>query len=42
VTDPVNKVRWGRPVDAAVAPDGGLYLSDDQSGSVYYLSPPSP
>ncbi|GBF08159.1 glucose/sorbosone dehydrogenase-like protein [Deinococcus aerius] len=42
VTDPVNKVRWGRPVDAAVAPGGGLYLSDDFSGSVYYLSPPSP
>lgn len=42
VTDPVNKVRWGRPVDAAVAPDGGLYLSDDYSGTVYHLSPPSP
>ncbi|MFD1732213.1 PQQ-dependent sugar dehydrogenase [Deinococcus malanensis] len=42
VTDPVNKVRWGRPVDAAVAPDGGLYLSDDQSGTVYHLSSPNP
>lgn len=42
VTDAVNKVRWGRPVDAAVAPDGGLYLSDDLSGTVYHLTPPSP
>lgn len=42
VTDPVNKVRWGRPVDAAVAPDGGLYLSDDLSGTVYHLTPPTP
>jgi glucose/arabinose dehydrogenase len=42
VTDAVNKVRWGRPVDAAVSPDGGLYLSDDFSGTVYHLSPPAP
>lgn len=42
VTDPVNKQRWGRPVDAAVAPGGGLYLSDDFSGTVYHLSPPAP
>ncbi|MEF2279602.1 NPCBM/NEW2 domain-containing protein [Deinococcus sp. YIM 134068] len=42
VTDPVAKTRWGRPVDAAVAPDGGLYLSDDLSGTVYHLSPPTP
>ncbi|ADV67613.1 PQQ-dependent sugar dehydrogenase [Deinococcus maricopensis] len=40
VTDAVNKVRWGRPVDAAVAPDGGLYLSDDLSGTVYHLQLP--
>ena len=26
----------------SVAPDGGLYLSDDFSGTVYYLSPPAP
>lgn len=42
VTDPVQKQRWGRPVDAAVAPDGGLYLSDDYSGTVYHLTPPAP
>ncbi len=29
---------WGRPVDTAVAPDGGLYISDDQSGTIYKLS----
>ena len=29
---------WGRPVDAAVAPDGGIYISDDQSGTIYRLS----
>lgn len=37
---------WGRPVDAAVAPDGGIYISDDQSGTIYKLtytaSPPPP
>jgi glucose/arabinose dehydrogenase len=36
---------WGRPVDAAVAPDGGLYLSDDYSGTIYkltYAAPPPP
>jgi len=42
VTDAARKLRWGRPVDAAVSPDGGLYLSDDFSGTVYYLSPPAP
>lgn len=31
--------RWGRPVDAAVAGDGGLYLSDDLAGAVYKLTP---
>jgi hypothetical protein len=37
---------WGRPVDVAVAPDGGIYISDDQSGTIYKLaysaSPPPP
>ncbi len=37
---------WGRPVDAAVAPDGGIYISDDQSGTIYKLTyssaPPPP
>jgi glucose/arabinose dehydrogenase len=36
---------WARPVDVAVAPDGGLFISDDQSGTVYkltYTPPPPP
>jgi PKD repeat protein len=37
---------WGRPVDVAVAPDGGIYISDDQSGTIYKLmyssAPPPP
>jgi len=28
---------WGRPVDLAVAPDGSLFLSDDQQGLVYRI-----
>lgn len=32
---------WGRPVDVAVAPDGGLFVSDDRSGTIYALTPPS-
>ncbi|HUQ19195.1 MAG TPA: PKD domain-containing protein, partial [Gemmatimonadaceae bacterium] len=35
---------WGRPVDAAVSPDGGIFISDDMSGTIYrlaYSSPPS-
>ncbi|GEM47028.1 PQQ-dependent sugar dehydrogenase [Deinococcus cellulosilyticus] len=42
VTDAVNKVRWGRPVDTAVLPDGSLLISDDQSGTVYRLYQPLP
>ena len=36
---------WGRPVDAAVGTDGGIYISDDQSGTIYklsYAAPPPP
>ena len=34
---------WGRPVDVAVASDGALFISDDQSGTVYRLGPmPTP
>ncbi|MBC8104786.1 MAG: hypothetical protein H7Z41_19600 [Cytophagales bacterium] len=33
---------WGRPVDIAAAPDGGLYLSDDYSGTIYKLSYTAP
>ncbi|MBC7895175.1 MAG: PQQ-dependent sugar dehydrogenase [Cytophagaceae bacterium] len=32
---------WGRPVDVAMAGDGGLLISDDQSGTVYKLRGPS-
>lgn len=42
----VGGSNWGRPVDAAVAPGGSIYLSDDQSGTIYKLSytasPPPP
>jgi glucose/arabinose dehydrogenase len=34
---PDDEVR-GRPVDLAVAPDGALLISDDQSGAVYRIS----
>jgi glucose/arabinose dehydrogenase len=30
--------RWGRPVGLSVAPDGGLFVSDDQAGVVYKIS----
>jgi len=33
---------WGRPVDTAVAPDGGLFISDDASGTIYKLSYTAP
>jgi hypothetical protein len=37
---------WGRPVDVAVSPAGDIYISDDQSGTIYKLSyssaPPPP
>jgi glucose/arabinose dehydrogenase len=36
---------WGRPVDVAVGPDGGIYISDDGSGTIYklsYMSSPPP
>jgi glucose/arabinose dehydrogenase len=32
---------WGRPVDTAVDPQGKLFISDDQSGTIYQLSAPS-
>jgi glucose/arabinose dehydrogenase len=34
----VGGSNWGRPVDAAIAPDGGIYISDDESGTIYKLS----
>jgi glucose/arabinose dehydrogenase len=33
---------WGRPVDTAVALDGGLFISDDASGTVYKLTYAAP
>lgn len=30
--------RWGRPAGIAVAPDGSLILSDDQSGYIYRIA----
>jgi glucose/arabinose dehydrogenase len=27
--------RWGRPVDVITAPDGSLYISDDEGGFIY-------
>lgn len=31
---------WGRPVDVAADKDGSLLVTDDQSGTVYRLTPP--
>jgi glucose/arabinose dehydrogenase len=28
---------WGRPVDLVNAPDGGLFMSDDGEGNIYYI-----
>jgi glucose/arabinose dehydrogenase len=33
--------RWGRPVGAVIGPDHAVYITDDQAGAVYRLSPPS-
>jgi glucose/arabinose dehydrogenase len=32
--------RWGRAVDAVPGGDGALYVTDDQAGAVYRLTPP--
>lgn len=32
-----NNRAWGRPVDAAVGPDGALYITDDRTGYVYRI-----
>lgn len=29
---------WGRPVDVLVAPDGALFVSDDQAGVIYRIT----
>ena len=40
-----NQDVWGRPVDAIVDPQGALFISDDQSGTIYkltYAAAPAP
>jgi glucose/arabinose dehydrogenase len=37
ITDANTKQRWGRPVDAVPDGKGGIYISDDYSGTVYLL-----
>lgn len=32
--------RWGRPVAAVAGPDRAVYITDDEAGAVYRLSPP--
>ncbi|MFQ5887641.1 MAG: PQQ-dependent sugar dehydrogenase [Candidatus Hydrothermarchaeales archaeon] len=34
----VEEKKWGRPVDVIVAPDGGLFVSDDYAGAVYKIT----
>jgi glucose/arabinose dehydrogenase len=34
-----NGSRFGRPVEAVAGPDGSLYISDDQAGAIYRLTP---
>jgi glucose/arabinose dehydrogenase len=34
-----NGSRWGRLADAVAGPDGSLYVTDDQSGAVYRITP---
>jgi glucose/arabinose dehydrogenase len=31
--------RWGRPVAAVPGPDGAIYVTDDEAGAVYRMSP---
>lgn len=38
ITDANKKQRWGRPVDVVPDGKGGLYISDDYSGTVYLLT----
>ncbi|WP_375426648.1 PQQ-dependent sugar dehydrogenase [uncultured Friedmanniella sp.] len=34
--------RWGRPVMAVVGPDKSVYVTDDDAGAVYRMTPPAP
>lgn len=40
VTDAEGRQRWGRPVTAVPDGKGGLYISDDYSGTIYLLRGP--
>lgn len=40
-SDGTSRDVWGRPVDVAPDSDGSLLVTDDASGTVYRLSPPS-
>jgi glucose/arabinose dehydrogenase len=33
-----GRLRWGRPVDVLVMPDGALLVSDDYAGAIYRVS----
>lgn len=41
--DEASQDQWGRPVDIAVEPTGGVLISDDYSGTIYRLrhTPPT-
>jgi len=34
----LDRLKWGRPVDLLVMPDGSMLLSDDMKGAVYRIS----
>jgi glucose/arabinose dehydrogenase len=36
--DEAAQKSWGRPVDVLVAPDGALFVSDDQAGVIYRIT----
>lgn len=38
IVDAKSRERWGRPVDVVPDGKGGLYISDDDSGTVYLLT----
>ena len=33
----IGRLRWGRPVDVLVMPDGALLVSDNYAGAVYRI-----
>jgi glucose/arabinose dehydrogenase len=34
----MGRLRWGRPVDTLVMPDGALLVSDDYAGAIYRIA----